>query len=150
MRSVAPGYRITRTPTPAAAIDGRVRWADIPAAARAACREAEIAVVAATANADATAWTFSLRTIEDWPGTLHVERRPPPDHYAATASIGRFPDLPERRVRAEAVLDQLREKLLAYGRKRSWDETEGDAADASITTGSSAASERAAPASPPR
>lgn len=118
MQAAARGHEIKNPPRAVSAADGGMRWTDMEAAVGAACDDAEMAVVRSVSTGDPVArWEFTLQTIEDWPGILVVERRPTPVVYEATTSIGRFPELSDRRARAETLLEALREQLLKYGRR---------------------------------
>lgn len=68
-----------------------------------------------TRTADADAIEFELMTLADEPGRLRVERRPPPEVYAATVvEVGLFR---ERREIAAQLLVAIEEELLKWGRK---------------------------------
>lgn len=103
------------------------RWEDVYAAVLFACDEVEMAVVGKTEvkvganNRDTVGWTFRVRTVEDWPGTLTIQRialspdsSGPQRVYEAQASIGEFGD---RTARAEALLAALDHQMTAFGRK---------------------------------
>lgn len=80
----------------------------------------------------ADSYIFKLKTVEGWPATLTVKRAPAPGDpgapghpenpgdrvYEATATVGRFPDLPKRRARARKLLDAFDEFMTALGKKK--------------------------------
>ena len=122
LQTVARGHTAVSPPAPAPPEQGGMRWADVPAAVTAACNDVEAAVVA-TAGGEEEGWyLFDIRTIEDWPGALAVERVDGPGVYRTEAEIGRFPDEPARRARAEALLAALAARMKAFGAKRAFAE----------------------------
>ena len=120
MRSVAPDHRPAERPAPA---PHGVRWGDVPAAAFYAAQEAEMAIIRTepevdAANDEVRRFTFTLRTIDDRPATLVVERKPEPDIFVATATCGRFGD---QEAWAARLVEAFEKKMIAFGRKREWD-----------------------------
>jgi hypothetical protein len=122
MRSVARGHTVVERPAPAPPAEGGMRWSDLRAAVAGACRDVEAAVVHVAERDDGAAYRFDIRTIEDWPAALTVERVPAPEVYRAAATVGRFPDEPARRARAEALLAALAAHMKAFGAKRAFAE----------------------------
>ena len=103
---------------PAPAPHGK-RWSDVPQAVAAACNDVEMAVVDVIEGEGGDVLRFRLLAAEGWPGEVVVRRLPPPDIYAAEASIGRFPDKPARIERAERLLEAIDRYLQAFGAKRA-------------------------------
>jgi len=110
-RSLAAGYRATRITW--SAPDG-MRWSDVDAAVVFACDDAEMAVVDWTNTPES--WTYRLKTTDDEPGTLIVTRAGGHATYEAHASIGLYG---QRNEDAQRLLEALRKKMLAFGKKRS-------------------------------
>jgi hypothetical protein len=124
MRTVAEGHEPVNPPAPA---PGGMRWSDVPAAVAAACGASEMAVRRTVREQGGVRIRFELRTIEEWPGELIVDRVEGPATYRAEARIGRFPDEPECLGRAEKLLDQLAISMRRLGRKRGFNEPVGSA-----------------------
>lgn len=109
--ATATGQVAHRTIGPAA---GGIRWSDLDLALSYACDDVEMAVVHTTLHE----WGVEcqLRTIDDYPATLTVERIDDGSTYNATAVVGRFGD---RFDQAEALLAALDRQWHAFGSKRS-------------------------------
>jgi hypothetical protein len=103
---------------PAAAPHG-IRWSDVPQAVAAACNDVEMAVVETTEEEGGDVLRFRLLAAEGWPGEVVIRRLPPPEMYGAEASIGRFPDKPARRERAQRLIQAVDRYLKAFGAKRA-------------------------------
>ncbi len=116
----------TSAPVVGAAAQGR--WSDVYAAVLYACDDAEMAVV--RKREFTWGWVFDIRTVEDWPATLIIQRSDSTEGassipagavhrtgaiYHASAIVGRLHD---RSTRAQALLDAFDRHLLAFGRKR--------------------------------
>lgn len=92
-----------------------VRWSDVPLAVSIAAGKAEVGVVSSDQSADGNTWTFRLVTLEAAPVSLVIERKPPPDMFLATATVGSFG---ERKAEAERLLREFRMTIKDLGRKR--------------------------------
>lgn len=101
-------YPLERAP------DG-MRWSDVPLAVSIAAGKAEVGVVSSEQSADGNTWTFRLVTLEAAPVSLVIERKPPPDMFLATATVGSFG---ERKAEAERLLREFRMTIKDLGRKR--------------------------------
>lgn len=91
LRQAAGDYRSTSPP--GSAPQGW-RWSDVPKAVAEACGDVEMAVF--VSKVGDTRAVFTLRTADDRPGEMTVTRTDAEQGYAATATIGRFDDDPER------------------------------------------------------
>ncbi len=93
------------------------RWSDVYPAVVEACDEIEAAIVSKTLHD--WGWEFSIRTVEEWPGTLIIRRASPEagqgSVYDATAVIGLYGD---RADRAQALLAAVDKHLREFGHKR--------------------------------
>lgn len=87
-----------------------VRWSDVSAAANEAVSLAEMGV--ASSKLDGETWTFDIDTQGGEPAKLTVVRRPPPDMYYATATVGSFG---ERHTEAERIVREFRLAMRRYG-----------------------------------
>ncbi|MDY7109548.1 MAG: hypothetical protein SYC29_13010 [Planctomycetota bacterium] len=116
LESAAEGQGPGEPPAPA---PHGIRWSDAPAAVAAACNDVEMAVVEMTEEEGGDVLRFRLLAAEGWPGEVVLRRLPPPEVYSAEASIGRFPDKPARRARAERLLQAIDRYLEAFGAKRA-------------------------------
>lgn len=103
---------------PATAPHG-MRWSDVPQAVAAACNDVEMAVVKMIDEEQGEVLRFRLLAAEGWPGEVVIRRLPPPNIYAAEASIGRFPDKPARVERADRLVAAIDRHLRAFGAKRA-------------------------------
>lgn len=92
-----------------------MRWSDVPLAVSIAAGKAEVGVVSSEQSADGNTWTFRLVTLESAPVSLVIERKPPPDMFLATATVGTFG---ERKADAERLLREFRMTVKDLGRKR--------------------------------
>lgn len=107
---VGPGPEPSRHP----------RWRDLPDVVASAGGPLGIAVLATRfeprgAEAEhATAIEFDLLTLASEPGRLRVERRDPPEVFAASSEIGLFR---QRRELAETFVASIREEARRWGRK---------------------------------
>jgi hypothetical protein len=109
MRAVAGDHQPIDPPRPRAAV-----FADIPRAVALAAGDTEMAVLSTHTSEDRH--TFMLRTVEDWPVSLVVEKTPhDPPGYTATAEVGYFED---RIARAEALINALAKRMEDIGRRR--------------------------------
>ncbi len=88
-------------------------WSDVPAAAYESARSTEMAVE--SQRLEGEVWFFSIRTLDDVPGLLRVERRPAPEYVLVTASIGRSD---QRRRDADDLVAAFYDSLRAFGAKR--------------------------------
>jgi hypothetical protein len=108
-----------------------VRWSDVPTAVGEACSDegVEMTVIRTTAydaqgvelkwsqrGGEPHEYVFTLRTVENWPGTLVIRQAPGAEVYeVAEASIGRFPDDPKRIERAEKLVKAFKRHLKRLG-----------------------------------
>jgi hypothetical protein len=106
--SLAAGKTAVERPAPAQGM----RWSDVPMAVVYACDDIEAAVVQSSEHD--WGWEFTIRTVEDWPGTLQVRHTADPHAYTASATIGIYGD---RTKRAQALLDALDKQLRAFAKK---------------------------------
>ena len=95
-----------------------VRWSDVELAVPEACADAEMAVVETFLSDDKSRYEFRLKTIEDFPATLTVQRTNDSSVYERSATVGRFNDHPER---VNDLLKALDKQMRAFGRKRKID-----------------------------
>ncbi|MEM7228816.1 MAG: hypothetical protein AAF432_08375 [Planctomycetota bacterium] len=91
----------------------RGRWSDVPAAVRIACLENEMAIFTRRDGDDV--YAFTIRTVDDRPGTIRVEQRPAPDVYAVEVD---FPSLSNREQRTRNLIADIERHMRAFGRKR--------------------------------
>jgi hypothetical protein len=117
---VAADHEQVNRPRPAAT--GR-RWSDMPSAIKLATGAVETAVVEADVREGGRVIECRLMTVEGWPGRLVVSRVDGPDLYEAEAEIGRFPNEPARRERAEMLVKALDRALLALGRRPGFEDS---------------------------
>jgi len=115
LRSTAAGFEPTHRLAPATSERGR--WEDVPLAVYWAIGEdgVEMGIVRRETTEDG--FIFHLKTIEGWPATLIVERRPGGQVYAARAEVGRFPEMPARQERASNLVRAFEAHMRALGRK---------------------------------
>jgi hypothetical protein len=111
MSKIADDHKPARAPSVAAQ---GIRWSDVPTAVFYAVAEVEMAIV--SDEEFDWGWEYQLLTIEDYPGVLRVKRTNDEHVYEATAKIGQVVDHPTR---AEALLTELHQQMLAFGRKKS-------------------------------
>jgi hypothetical protein len=102
-------------PLPLARAKGGARWSDVPLAASIAAGKAEMGMVSSSESESKDTWTFSLLTLDSAPVSLVVVRRPAPDMFLATATVGSFG---ERRAEAERLVRNFRMTIKDLGRKR--------------------------------
>lgn len=102
-QTLAEDYRSTNPPTTG---PPRGRWSDVPAAAKAAARETEMAV-RRREELD-HGYVFHLVTIEKFPGELRVERAPGEQIWTARARIGLFNEYDGR---ARELLDAFEQHM---------------------------------------
>jgi hypothetical protein len=112
MQSTVPGGAV---PEPLTRAEGGMRWSDVPLAARIAAGKAEMGVVSSSESESKDTWTFSMLTLDSAPVSLVVVRRPPPDMFLATATVGSFG---ERKAEAERLVRNFRMTIKDIGRKR--------------------------------
>lgn len=112
MSAIAAGHEPVSPPTPAA---HGARWSDLDLAVYYATAEVEMAVVRTERTAERH--RYVIETIDEKPAELIVHRRPPPEIYAAEASVGRFGDETER---ARRLVEALHTHLKELGRKRDF------------------------------
>ncbi|MCP3905690.1 MAG: hypothetical protein GY715_18850 [Planctomycetes bacterium] len=111
---VAEGHEQVNRPRPAP--EGR-RWSDMGTAIKLASGYVEATVVSTDVEDDGRRLRSNLMTVEGWPGVIVVTRVEGPEIYTAEASIGRYPDEPARRRRADALVAALDRALVALGRR---------------------------------
>lgn len=126
------------TPQPMTRAKGGMRWSDVPLAVSIAAGKAEMGLLSSSESETKDTWTFSLLTLDSAPVSLVVVRRPPPDMFLATATVGSFG---ERRAEAERLVRNFRMTIKDLGRKR---ET-ADPTAPSASAGPAAASHADAP-----
>jgi hypothetical protein len=102
-------------PEPLTRAEGGMRWSDVPLAARIAAGKAEMGVLSSSESESKDTWTFSMLTLDSAPVSLVVVRRPPPDMFLATATVGSFG---ERKAEAERLVRNFRMTIKDLGRKR--------------------------------
>jgi len=119
LASVAVDHEVVDPPAPAPPETGGMRWADMELAVDEACAVVETAVIDVTPEENGRRLRFRLITIEDWPGTLVVDRTDGPGLYTAEVTFGRFPDDPKHAKRSRRLLAALEVNMKAFGRKRS-------------------------------
>jgi hypothetical protein len=95
--------------------EGGMRWSDVPLAASIAAGKAEMGVLSSSESESKDTWTFSMLTLDSAPVSLVVVRRPPPDMFLATATVGSFG---ERKAEAERLVRHFRMTIKDLGRKR--------------------------------
>lgn len=110
----AAGHKPVNPPRAAPNPPG-MRWSDVEIAVSYACDDAEVAIISTTIDQSKTRFHFQLKTIEDWPGNLVVERTNDDRVYIATATIGLFDDHPDR---VALLLSSLQKQMKAFGKKR--------------------------------
>lgn len=102
-------------PQPLTRAEDGMRWSDVPLAARIAAGKAEMGMLSSSESQSKDTWTFSMMTLDSAPVSLVVERRPPPDMFLATATVGSFG---ERKADAERLVRHFRMTVKDLGRKR--------------------------------
>jgi hypothetical protein len=115
MQMAAAGHEPGLALAPAASSRGR--WEDVPLAVYWAIAEDGVEMGTTQAIEHDWGWEYRLKTVEGWPATLRIERRDHPAVFHATASVGRFPDQPERIARAERLVAAVERVMAALGRK---------------------------------
>ncbi|MBL9149232.1 MAG: hypothetical protein JNM94_11115 [Phycisphaerae bacterium] len=103
---------------PAPATHG-VRWSDVPEAVRLACFETDMAVVRRRTEDNGNRIVFELVTTRDEPGTLIVDRLPPPEMVKASARVGMFA---ERADDAANLVREFERYLRLFGEKPGFDD----------------------------
>jgi hypothetical protein len=101
--------------SPAQARSPRGRWSDVHLAVLYACDDSEMAVVGKTVHS--WGWEYQLRTTEDWPVRLSIQRVAGAEVYNATASVGRFGDHSDRSAR---LIEAFEKQMADFGRKRKY------------------------------
>lgn len=99
------GYPLVQAPA-------MMAWEDVPQAAAAGARKVEMAVADSELVNDV--WFFTIRTLDDVPGVLRVQKVSPPECVLVTASVGRFD---QRDAQSAALVAAFYDRLRAYGRK---------------------------------
>ena len=102
-------------PQPLTRAEDGMRWSDVPLAASIAAEKAEMGVLSSSESASKDTWTFSMVTLDSAPVSLVVVRRPPPDMFLATATVGAYG---ERKAEAERLVRHFRMTVKDLGRKR--------------------------------
>jgi len=102
-------------PEPMTRAEGGMRWSDVPLAASIAAGKAEMGVLSSSESESRDTWTFSMVTLDSAPVSLVIVRRPPPDMFLATATVGSFG---ERKAEAERLVRNFRMTVKDLGRKR--------------------------------
>ncbi len=114
MHALAAGAAPKDPPAPAPG-KRKVRWLDVEPAAEAALAEIEATYTAKHFDPGNDTWRFDIVTVEASPGELIVRRVDGEGIYEARAWIGRFPDRPEHRERAEKLLAAFDEQMKKLG-----------------------------------
>lgn len=114
MQSVVQGP--IEEPTPA---KYGVRWSDVSDAVRLACFETDMAVVRKRTENDGNRIVFELVTTRDEPGTLIVDRLPPPEMVKASARVGMFD---ERADDAASLVREFERYLRLFGEKPGFED----------------------------
>jgi hypothetical protein len=115
LESVTVGHTISG-PSAFRAAFPRGRWSDVPAAARDACDQCELGIFDTDNQTDLI--TFTVRTADDRPGTLTVNRVSGKTVYSASATIGRFGDRDDL---ARRLVIRFERAMERYGLKRQLD-----------------------------
>ncbi|MBU3727997.1 MAG: DTW domain-containing protein [Phycisphaerales bacterium] len=102
-------------PQPLTRAEDGMRWSDVPLAASIAAEKAEMGVLSSSESESKDTWTFSMVTLDSVPVSLVVVRRPPPDMFLATATVGAYG---ERKAEAERLVRHFRMTVKDLGRKR--------------------------------
>jgi len=102
-------------PQPLTRAEDGMRWSDVPLAASIAAEKAEMGVLSSSESESKDTWTFSMVTLDSVPVSLVVVRRPPPDMFLATATVGAYG---ERKAEAERLVQHFRMTVKDLGRKR--------------------------------
>jgi hypothetical protein len=103
------------TAPPRAAASG-LRWSDLERAVLYACGDSDLMIV--SSEPTESGCIFTLKSAEDYPGTLTVLRRAEPVVYEAHAVIGRFGD---RRIHAANLLAELDRYMHKFAVKPGFD-----------------------------
>lgn len=98
---------------PAPARDG-VRWSDVWDAVYWASYDVDMAIVRSRSERDGDRIVFDLVTTRDEPGTLVVDRAPPPEGIDAVATVGTFG---QRTDEARRLVERVKVRLVEFGRK---------------------------------
>lgn len=110
----------SHTPARALAASGeRGRFSDVPQAAYWAVAEDGVEMGIGQTIETETGYVFHMKTVEGWPATLTVDRAEGDRVYEAAATVGRFPDLPERRARSDRLVEAFDRYMTDFGRKPS-------------------------------
>ena len=102
-------------PQPLTRAEDGMRWSDVPLAASIAAEKAEMGVLSSSESESKDTWTFSMVTLDSAPVSLVIVRRPAPDMFLATATVGSFG---ERKAEAERLVRHFRMTVKDLGRKR--------------------------------
>jgi hypothetical protein len=113
MTTLAHDHQPIAPPQPA---EYGVRWSDVPMAAHYAAMEVEMAIVQRQRQDDQ--WRFTLRSANERPAVLIVQREQPPTVYSATATVGLFEDDVSS---AAKLLEAFDVQMRAFGAKRAFD-----------------------------
>lgn len=126
MQSTAAGGA---APQPLTRAEDGMRWSDVPLAASIAAGKAEMGVLSSSESESKDTWTFSMMTLDSAPVSLVIVRRPPPDMFLATATVGSFG---ERKAEAERLVRHFRMTVKDLGRKRGPPDPPAPAVAASV------------------
>lgn len=109
LRSVAGDHEVGSPPT----TSGSIRWSDVPLALDYACAEVEMAIVQTIVEPQR--YVFRLKTIDDRPGEITLQRVDDDRVYTAQASVGRLGDDEKLSLR---LLSELDRQMQLFGAKR--------------------------------
>lgn len=116
MRSVAEGQQPVNPPAKA---PRGVRWSDIPKAVGAACNVGGVEMAVVRTSTEPDRYGFELKTIESWPAGLVIVRGDGDAVYEiGEVWVGRFPNQPDRKERAQKLVEAFEEKLKELGALR--------------------------------
>lgn len=117
LREVASPH-LTGDQTPVlTAAPKRGRWSDVKSALSRSIDEDGVEMGILRALSFEWGSVFELKTVEGWPARLIVTRMDDRRVYEATAEVGRFPDLPERRARARKLEAAFEKWMRVLGAK---------------------------------
>ncbi len=119
-------------PEPLTRAEDGMRWSDVPLAASIAAGKAEMGVLSSSESEAKDTWTFSMVTLDSAPVSLVIVRRPPPDMFLATATVGSFG---ERKAEAERLVRHFRMTVKDLGRKREPPDPPAPAVSVSAASG---------------
>lgn len=102
-------------PQPLTQAEDGMRWSDVPLAVSIAAGKSEMGMLSSSESQSKDTWTFSLVTLDSSPVSLVIVRKPPPDMFLATATVGSFG---ERKAEAERLVRNFRMTVKDLGRKR--------------------------------